>query len=228
MPHKVRNVYEELGSLVSARLNCLESNNEEWFHKHTDLIEGMMKEYFPHGSGFDCGTTLDFEKSTAEKLVISTEYHHMNEAGMYDGWTSHQIIVTPSFVGGYSMRITGRDRNGIKEYIADTFSACLDAEWTHPVYADMAARDGGREIRDFSEFPSGDYNLIGIDTDMSAILHHIKWEGEEPRFLLVREDPNTFKPTEVWGWIGGENCKPCTFITLIRMDFPQYPEPIRD
>jgi hypothetical protein len=61
-------------------------------------------------------------------LVIVTSYHHMNDAGMYDGWTDHKVIVTPSLVHGFVLRITGRNRNDIKEYIADLFQQSLMAD----------------------------------------------------------------------------------------------------
>jgi hypothetical protein len=66
--------------------------------------------------------------STPEKLVFNTAFHHMDEAGGYDGWTEHQVIVTPSLEMGYSIRVTGRDKEEIKEYIAEMFSAALDEE----------------------------------------------------------------------------------------------------
>ncbi|MFU1607363.1 hypothetical protein ACM25O_13340 [Sulfitobacter pontiacus] len=50
----------------------------------------------------------------------------MNPAGMYDGWTTHKAILTPVF-GSYALRLTGKDRAGIKDYIAETLGAALDA-----------------------------------------------------------------------------------------------------
>jgi hypothetical protein len=35
--------------------------------------------------------------------------------------TEHKVIATPSFQGGFNLRITGRNRNDIKEYIAEEF-----------------------------------------------------------------------------------------------------------
>jgi hypothetical protein len=50
----------------------------------------------------------------------------MNDVGYYDGWTEHTVTVTGSLTSGYKMTISGRDRNDIKEYLYETFSAWLD------------------------------------------------------------------------------------------------------
>lgn len=82
----------------------------------------------PSGSGFDSGSRVDLDASTPERIVITTAYHHMDEGGTYDVWTEHQVIITPSLAWGYQVRVTGRDREGIKRYIEDEFAECLDAE----------------------------------------------------------------------------------------------------
>jgi len=52
----------------------------------------------------------------------------MNENGYYDGWTDHVIHVTPSLTQGFSLRITGTNRNGIKDYLVDIYGTWLDEE----------------------------------------------------------------------------------------------------
>ena len=79
----------------------------------------------PSGSGFDSGTTLDGLTKTGA-LLFSTAFHHMTGAGYYDGWTYHTVRVIPSLAWGYDLRVTGKDRNGIKDYIADTFACWLN------------------------------------------------------------------------------------------------------
>lgn len=85
-----------------------------------DFIEAIVKEYMPSGSGFDNGTTIDLDASREDRLVFNTAFHHMNEGGFYDGWTEHTVTVKPSF-WGTSIKVGGRDRNLIKDYIGDTF-----------------------------------------------------------------------------------------------------------
>ena len=123
-----RPLYRELAALVEARLNCIKSGNTEWEHRHYWRIARLWQRYAPSGSGLDGDVAIDLSASTPDKLVIRTEYHHMNNAGMYDGWTKHDIIVTPSLAHNYNLRITGRDRNGIKDYIAEVFGVALETE----------------------------------------------------------------------------------------------------
>jgi len=121
-------VYEQLAQSLQARINCERSGNTEWHVRHSEAIESACKEYLPSGSGFDCGTRFDFDKSTPNRLVLNTDFHHMDEHGGYDGWTEHQVIVTPSLVFRFDVRVTGRDRNDIKEYIASEFECALNSD----------------------------------------------------------------------------------------------------
>lgn len=93
----------------------------------------LVKEHMPSGSGFDAGTTLDTDLSDASvyrypaRLSFRTSFHHMDEHGGYDGWTEHFVHVTPDWKG-IVLVVTGRDRNQIKEYIAETFHQALMQE----------------------------------------------------------------------------------------------------
>lgn len=121
-------VYQAIASKIDAMRNCNKNGNGEWFEKHHDAILAIVKEYMPSGSGFDCGTAIDvcdLVDANKDQLIFSVYFHHMDESGGYNGWTQHKVIVTPSLAHGYSLRVTGRDRDGIKEYIADTFNHCL-------------------------------------------------------------------------------------------------------
>ena len=74
----------------------------------------------PSGSGIDTGTELDLEATNENRIVFTCGFHHMDENGCYDGWTEHKILIKPTFAG-FDIRVTGRDRNQIKEYLADEF-----------------------------------------------------------------------------------------------------------
>lgn len=121
-------LYQEIASLVKARLNCLESGNHEWKTRHEDRIERLVKGEMPSGSGIDQGTTVDLHASTDEKLVFLVPFHHMDEHGFYDGWTEHRVIVTGSLWSGFNLRITGRDKNGIKDYLSEVYHDALGQE----------------------------------------------------------------------------------------------------
>ena len=120
----IRPLYVALASAVQARLNCIESGNVEWCDRHEERIGALVKAGLPSGSGFDAGTTLDLDTSTGSKLVLNTSYHHMTE-GSYDGWTDHTVTVTASMVDGFDLKVSGRDRNQIKDYIGDAFGNAL-------------------------------------------------------------------------------------------------------
>jgi hypothetical protein len=119
--------YQKIASLLQAIINCQKSNNKTWQDNHTEAIETIMQNA-PSGSGFDNGTSLDFLKSTPEKLVFNTAFHHMNENGFYAGWSNHEVIITPSLAFGFNLRVTGKDRNEIKDYIAEMMSSFLNEE----------------------------------------------------------------------------------------------------
>lgn len=126
-----RRTYRGLAIAVASRKRCDNGFNPEWFDKWSDRIAGVISDRFPSGSGFDAGTKIDLEKSTGDKLVFHTSFHHMNDGGYYDGWTDHTVTVTPSLEHGFHLKISGRDRNGIKDYIAGQFSHALmtELEW---------------------------------------------------------------------------------------------------
>lgn len=115
-------VYELLGQLG----HMAYLNKRQSYEMDLKCAEDFVKEYGPSGSGFDCGTRLI--GLTDKKIVLATDFHHMNDVGMYVGWSHHKIIVTPvlnKFV--FNMRVTGPNRNGIKEYISDMFHDFLNA-----------------------------------------------------------------------------------------------------
>ena len=124
----MKKVYQELASLIQARANCTAAGNAEWFERHTYRAAAIVAEYMPSGSGFDNGTLIDFDASAPDKLVFHTAYHHMDENGMYDGWTEHNVTVRPSLAFGIYIHISGRDRNGFKEYSHDCFHSALTAD----------------------------------------------------------------------------------------------------
>ena len=94
-----------------------------------DLRDAILRDA-PSGSGIDCGTKLDAARCTAMKVVLDVAFHHMNEVGMYSGWTEHTVTITPTF-GSIHVSVGGRDRNGIKDYLADVYRAWATAECPH-------------------------------------------------------------------------------------------------
>lgn len=120
--------YVALASAIRARENCAESGNTIWHDRWEERIQSIMHDTAPSGSGIDNGTELDFGKSTAERLVFYTSFHHMDDAGCYDGWTEHTITVRPSLQFGIAVSVSGRNRNDIKDYLAEIFRDWLMEE----------------------------------------------------------------------------------------------------
>ena len=67
-------------------------------------------------------TSLGAEQAPTAAFTFG--FHH-GRHGSYDGWTHHTAVVTPSF-DGINLRITGVNRNGIKQYLHDLFHFALN------------------------------------------------------------------------------------------------------
>lgn len=124
-------LYALLASAIHARESCLMPNgdgqprNAEWAPIHQSRADDLVNEHLPSGGGFDNGTQLDWDRSTSEKLVFVTAFHHMDSSGSYFGWTEHVVTVRASLAFSIDIKISGRDRNEIKDYIAECFMDCL-------------------------------------------------------------------------------------------------------
>lgn len=122
-------IYQALAHKIQAVEFCEKENNKEWLEKHLFLIDHIMKQS-PSGSGIDSGTKLLLEESHGEKLVFLVKFHHMNGDGFYVAWTSHKVIVTPSLLWGFNLRITGRNLYDIKEYLHKVYSNWLQESYS--------------------------------------------------------------------------------------------------
>lgn len=134
-------IVREIASAIVAMRNARESGNDTWTDRHADNAERLVREFLPSGSGIDCGTTLDLDASRPDRIVLSASYHHMDESGGYDGWTDHNVVVTPSLAFGHNVRVTGRNRNYIKSYLAEVYDYALGRTIVRDVDAD---RDAGK------------------------------------------------------------------------------------
>lgn len=123
--------YQRIAQLIDAAHNCARLGNPEWEVKHRERIREIAREIFPSGSGLDNGPArIDLGRSKGGDgfVIAGVDFHHMDEHGSYDGWTEHEIHVKPDLAHGFTLRITGRDRDGIKEYLGDTFHHALTKE----------------------------------------------------------------------------------------------------
>ena len=132
MPKTVH-VYQALARRLIAYRNCYESVElgQNWQHwremamMHEQAIHNLCAAHLPSGSGLDAGVRFNMEESRPDKLILSADFHHMNEYGSYCGWTNHVVTVRPSLAFGFDLRIAGRNLNGIKDYLSDIFNSAL-------------------------------------------------------------------------------------------------------
>ena len=120
-------VAQALVTALIAKRNCMRRSDniammERWIVRIEELADLL-----PSGSGFDNDTQFIEDESGETRLVFSTAFHHMNDGGYYAGWSEHKIVVVPTFEG-FDIRVTGRDKNGIKEYIAETINDILSSD----------------------------------------------------------------------------------------------------
>lgn len=123
----MRPIYELLAQAIQAKGSC----NAEWRDIWYLRIENLM-ETAPSGSGIDSGTKLLITACSDTRLTFGTAFHHMDDNGYYAGWTQHTVVVTATLTGSPSIVVKGRNRNDIKEYLAELFSEWLSShgEWS--------------------------------------------------------------------------------------------------
>lgn len=141
----------KLSHIIAARLATiahLEARGGEChaplIDRNRDEIERCVAAFMLSGSGFDAGTTFLFDKATESKLIFGVEYHHMNDSGMYDGWTTHVVTIESTFTSP-NIKVSGRDRNGIKDYIVDCILPLMDQQITEEW------DDGAKEFTFYNE-----------------------------------------------------------------------------
>lgn len=123
-------VYQEIATRFNAIQNCIEANNSKWEQRHGEAIDALVEKYLPSGSGFDNGTTFNYDESKDNRLVFDSAYHRMDEHGYYDGWIEFKVIISPSLQFGLTLNIVGKfgKHQDLKSYIDDTFYNALDQE----------------------------------------------------------------------------------------------------
>lgn len=130
-------IYQHIATILEARDNCEKTGNTGWYAIWCDRLASIMKEFAPHGSGFDQDVTLN-EASTNGRLLFDAHWHSMDDNGSYAGWIHFQIIVSANMAHGINMAIavTSDDRDddekardpadeSIADYVGDVFHTFL-------------------------------------------------------------------------------------------------------
>lgn len=122
-------VVQRFAGLIRARLDCIETKNENWQDAHEYSIETLLKKHLPSGSGVDGETTIDYGKSKPDRIVINSSYHVMNEMGGYTGWIDYRVIVTPSLQFNFDLNIIGnfsaKKQLGLRDYLHGVYDHAL-------------------------------------------------------------------------------------------------------
>lgn len=119
-------LYKAIIGAVIARSNCEKMGNHEWFERHSERIEKLVKDHMSGGSGIDSGTTIDLDKCKVNRLVFGSSYHMMNENGFYCGWVDFTVTVTGSLLNDFDLNIKGpfsrfKAADGLSDYLYDVF-----------------------------------------------------------------------------------------------------------
>jgi hypothetical protein len=136
-----RKLYQLIAARLDAMRNCERSGNAVWRERHLAIAQALVAEHMPSGSGVDAGTVLLVEECKPDKLVFSAGWHRMTGAGYYAGWHGYCFIVRPTF-DGFNLRVTGRDVDGVKEYLGDLFAFALEQEIGEQREIDLALAFG--------------------------------------------------------------------------------------
>jgi hypothetical protein len=118
-------VISRISGHLSGVSGAAASECAEWVARHESALAWIERNLLPYGGSIQPQCTVMTGESSPERVVIDVPWHHMNEHGGYDGWTSYRVIVTPSLLHGISIRITGRDRDDVKGYLLDIFGTTL-------------------------------------------------------------------------------------------------------
>ena len=117
-------IAQVISRIVGQRLRCIETSNTLWRDKCEDSLAKIASNNLPSGAGIDSGTMIDLHRSTEDRIVLTFEYHFMNEGGYYDGWGDYTATIKPTFAG-IDVDIRGRNRNDIKDYLFQGFDGAL-------------------------------------------------------------------------------------------------------
>lgn len=101
-------------SEIASKCNWDKTVNDDYRWK-CDLALSILQNELPY-----YGCKIDVSKSSISKVIITFDYHFMNDAGYYDGWEKYKLTVIPTLIG-FDLKITGKNRNMIKDYFYDTF-----------------------------------------------------------------------------------------------------------
>jgi len=116
-----------VGQLMGAIEGCLVQNRAEWQAKHEHTLRQFVRETAPCGQTW-YSTGLNIKKSSTTQLVFRGAFRHE------DRWTEHTITVKPNFGLGFTFKISGLNKNDVKDCLKEMFTNWLSSEVKGNVY----------------------------------------------------------------------------------------------
>lgn len=125
----MKKLYQEMAGTIGARQNCIDSGSDNWRDRHEDTLEELA-ELLPSGSDADAGNSIDYAKSSNEKIVINSAFHCTDDAGCYTGWVKYRVVITASLQFDFNVSIRGnfsanKNAEGLADYLHDVYDYAL-------------------------------------------------------------------------------------------------------
>ena len=98
--------------------------------KNADIINNQclrqewIDKNLPSGSGINSGSKVDWDKSKVDKIIITSSYHVMDENGYYCDMVYFKVIITPSLVTDFDIKIkfdTPRDKRVSEKHALECY-----------------------------------------------------------------------------------------------------------
>lgn len=99
-------------------------------------VRFYASEFLPHGSGIDNGCVVDIKKSSLSKIILSVDWHHMDEHGYYDGWSTYTVTIAATFGDMHHIKVTGGRKD---ETVKNCIVQALDMAFANDVTEEMPA-----------------------------------------------------------------------------------------
>ena len=116
-------------TLVSALINTSKlidnyksSDHTDWAAFHEEKLAKLCRDHLPRGIGV---FGVSVAATTDTKAVFYCLYRHTDKHGYFVCNTAYRIVVRPTFTG-LAIRVLGRNKYNVKEYLADQFRDALE------------------------------------------------------------------------------------------------------
>ena len=133
----MKKLYEAIAQTASALKNCEKSGNVDgWLQRHESKLDRIAQDYLPSGSGIDCGTKINLRHTNDRQIILTGNYHVLNDVGYYTHWIDYTVYVLPSLIGHIDITIAGdffneegEEDENLKDYLYDIYHECLTSEY---------------------------------------------------------------------------------------------------